>query len=31
MNKTDFIVKLSEELGTTKVEANKTLIFLQNA
>jgi DNA-binding protein HU-beta len=23
MNKTDFIVKLSEELGTTKVEANK--------
>ena len=25
MNKTEFIVKLSEELGTTKVEANKTL------
>jgi DNA-binding protein HU-beta len=24
MNKTDFIVKLSEELGTTKVDANKT-------
>ena len=23
MNKTDFIEKLSEELGTTKVEANK--------
>jgi len=23
MNKTDFIVKLSEELGTTKTEANK--------
>ena len=24
MNKTEFITKLSEELGTTKVEANKT-------
>ena len=24
MNKTDFIVKLPEELGTTKVEASKT-------
>ena len=23
MNKTDFIIKLSEELGTTKTEANK--------